>query len=184
MAEEPSCFGGVAEVAEVPDRAPLRSAPAALLVVQATTSDNRAVWPEALSNTSFAALGQDFRPVLEVVVAFAATLVKPAFFAYEDGKRSFTRDLGDVGVLAPAGICAAAVSGSTTTTARAAKILRLISKVRSESDRDLPLTCCHRFMTRVGVRRRSVGRAEVDSVQVHGLGTLLRAFGLGGARRR
>jgi hypothetical protein len=74
---------------------------------------------------------------LEVVVAFAATLVKPAFFAYEDGKRSFTRDLGDVGVLAPAGICAAAVSASMTVTARAAKIFRLMGKVRSESDRDL-----------------------------------------------
>src|ERR1039457_5946027 len=137
MAEEPSCFGGVAEVAEVPDRAPLRSAPAALLVVQATTSDNRAVWPEALSNTSFAALGQDFRPVLEVVVAFAATLVKPAFFAYEDGRRSFARDLADVGVLAPAGVCAAAATGSTIATARAAKIVRLIDRGRSESDWDI-----------------------------------------------
>jgi hypothetical protein len=45
--------------------------------------------------------------------------------------------LGDVGVLAPAGICAAAVSASMTVTARAAKIFRLMGKVRSESDRDL-----------------------------------------------
>src|ERR1017187_8272139 len=131
MAEEPSCFGGVAEVAEVPDRTPLRSAAAALLLVQASTSDAKPAWPEAFSNSSCAPLGQDFSLVLEDVETFSATLVKPAFFAYEDGRRSFARDLGDVSVLAPAGICAAAVTGSTTATARAARVFRLMARVRS-----------------------------------------------------
>ena len=157
MAEEPSRFGGCAEVIKVPDRVAFRSAAAALLVVQATTSDAKPVWPEALTNVSRAPSGQDFRPVLEDVVAFRATLVKPAFFAYEDGRRSFARDLADVGVLAPAGVCAAAATGSTIATARAAKIVRLIDRVRSESDWDITLTGCHRFVA-PGGRRRSVGR--------------------------
>src|ERR1039457_3985548 len=145
MAEEPSCFGGVAEVAEVPDRTPLRSAAAALLLVQASTSDAKPDWPEAFSNSSCAPLGQDFSPVFEDVVTFITTFVKPTFVAYEAGRRSFARDLGDVGVLAPAGICAAAVTGSRTATARVASVFRLIARVRSESDRDFALTGCHRF---------------------------------------
>ncbi len=161
MAEEPSRFGGCAEVTEAPDRELFTSAAAASSVVQATTSDARAVWPEALSNVSCAPLGQDFRPVLEDVATFRATLVKPAFFAYEDGRRSFARDLADAGVLAPAGIGAAAVTGSTIAMASAAKIFRLIDKVRSESDRDVGLTGCHRFVARgasAGARQACSGR--------------------------
>jgi hypothetical protein len=67
---------------------------------------------------------------LEVTVTLSVTLAKPAFFAYEDGRRSFARDLGGVGVLAPAGICAATVTESTTAAARAAKVSRLIARVR------------------------------------------------------
>jgi hypothetical protein len=41
--------------------------------------------------------------------------------------------LADAGVLAPAGIDAAAVSGRTMAMASAAKIFRLMDKVRSDS---------------------------------------------------
>jgi hypothetical protein len=68
------------------------------------------------------------------VATFRATLVKPTFFANEAGRRSFVKDLAETGVLAPTGIDAAAVSGRTMAMASAAKIFRLIDKVRSDSD--------------------------------------------------
>jgi hypothetical protein len=49
--------------------------------------------------------------------------------------------------------------------ASAAKIFRLIDKVRSESDRDVGLTGCHRFVARgasAGARRACSGRFGTD----------------------
>jgi hypothetical protein len=150
----------VAEDPEVPDLTPARSAAAALLVVQATASENTPIWPEALSNASSAPLGQDFSPVLEVVDAFSDTFVKPAFFAEETVRRSFARDLGDVTVLAQAGIAAAATN-STTAMART-EILRLTARAGCESDRDITPTGWHRFMTQVYLRP-ALGPPAVDS---------------------
>ncbi len=60
----------------------LRESPAAaLLVVQANTSETTPDWPNASSNASWAPLGQDLAPVFEEVVALSATLGKPDLLA-------------------------------------------------------------------------------------------------------
>ena len=84
----------MAEVAEVADRVPLRRARAALPVVQATTSDTKPVWPEALSNACCPPSGQVLTPVLEVVVALTITLVKPASFAVRGREKVLCKGLG------------------------------------------------------------------------------------------
>jgi hypothetical protein len=68
--------------------------------------------------------------------------------------------LGDVTVLAQAGISAAATD-STTAMARA-KILRLTARAGCESDRDITPTGWHRFMTQVDLRP-ALGPPAVDS---------------------